>query len=92
MRNVDPEPIEAVLNDIENGHQQANRLFHEREKWRDQLLADSNAKVTEFINQYPDTDMQRLRQLLRNYKTAKTDEKKKQTAKLIYQLIAEQII
>jgi len=91
MRHVDPKPIEMAIEDIEKGHQEANRLFHQREQWRDQLLTGDNDKVTEFIHQFPDTDMQRLRQLLRNHKTAKTDDKKKQIAKLLFQLVSEQV-
>ncbi len=91
MRHVDPKPIEAVIEDIEKGHQESNRLFHKREQWREQLLNGSNDKLTEFVNLYPNTDLQRLRQLLRTYKTAKTDDKKKQIARLVYQLISGQV-
>jgi len=91
MRHVDAEPIEAAINDIENGHKQDSDLFHLKEQWRDQLIEGGNDKLSEFFEQYPTTDLQRLRQLVRNHKNGKTDDKKKQSARLIFKLVTEQI-
>jgi len=91
MRNIDPEPIETVLNNIENAHLQDNNAFHLKEQWRDELLSGGNDKLTEFYNLYPETDLQRLRQLIRSYKNAGNDDKKKQAARLVFQLISEQV-
>ncbi len=91
MRHVDPQPIQMAIEDIEKGHREAKQLFHQREQWRDQLLTGNTDTLTEFIQLFPETDMQRLRQYLRNYKTAKTDDKKKQISRLVFQLVSEQI-
>ncbi len=90
MRNIDPEPIKAVLDNIENAHLQDNKAFHLKEQWRDELLSGGNDKLTEFYDVYPGTDLQRLRQLIRSYKNAGNDDKKKQAARLVFQLISEQ--
>ena len=92
MRYVDPEPIMAALDEIENGYQQDSRLLHLKEQWRDYLLSETDAKLAEFFDQYPATDLQRLRQLLRNYKHAKSEDKKKQIARLVFKVVAEQIV
>ena len=91
MRHVDPEPIRQAIAEIEDGHQQESRLFHLKEQWRDDLIMDDNKKLSEFIEMYPSTDLQRLRQLIRGFRNAKNDDKKKQTARLLFQLISEQI-
>ncbi|RLA03519.1 MAG: ribosome-associated protein [Gammaproteobacteria bacterium] len=91
MRHVDPEPIREALLKIEEGQQQDSLLFHLKEQWRDKLLTGESKILTEFFNQYPDTDLQRLRQLLRNYKGAKTEAKKTQAARLVFKLISQEI-
>jgi len=91
MRNIDPEPIEAALYNIENAHLQENKEFHLKEQWRDELLSGGNSKLSEFYDLYPGTDLQRLRQLIRSYKNAANDEKKKHAARLVFQLISEQV-
>lgn len=91
MRHADAESIAAALHEIENGYQEDNRKFHLKERWRDNLLDGTDGKLSEFFEQNPGTDLQYLRQLLRNYKKAKTDDKKKQISRLVFKLIAEQI-
>ncbi len=91
MRHVDAPSIETAISDIENGYQQDNDSFHLKEEWRDQLIEGGNDKLSDFFEQYPTTDLQRLRQLVRNHKHGKTDDKKKQSARLIFKLVSEQI-
>ena len=91
MRHVDAESIQSAIDEIENGYQQDNQLFHLKEQWRDKLIEGDNDEISEFIKQYPSTDIQRLRQIVRNHKNAKTDDKKKQSARLIFKLVSEQI-
>lgn len=91
MRQIDPEPIEAALDKIDKGHQEDAEQFHLKEQWREDLLNGGNEKLTDFYNQYPTLDLQRLRQLLRSHKNAKTDEKKKQASRQVFKLVAEQI-
>ncbi|MFT5519787.1 MAG: ribosome-associated protein [Enterobacterales bacterium] len=87
MRHVDPEPIIQAMDDIENGHKKNKQSFHLKEQWRDWLLEGGKDKLTEFLNQYPSADMQRLRQLVRNHNTAKTEDKKKQIARQVFKIV-----
>jgi ribosome-associated protein len=66
MRTVDPEPIKSALAKIQLQNQQGKAIFHQIERWRDQLIAEGDAKVQEFLEQYPIADRQQLRQLIRN--------------------------
>lgn len=82
MRTRDLEPIEQALALLRNTNQAATRQFHKVENWRDKLLADNDA-VTGFIADYPDVDVQQLRQLIRN---AKKEQEKQQPPKAYREL------
>lgn len=73
MRSEEPEPIETALARIENVSIQAAKDLHEIENWRTQLLERKEA-LTEFICQFPNADIQRLRHLIRD-----ADQEKKTT-------------
>ena len=91
MRSRDLEPIEQALALLRNTNQAATRQFHKVETWRDKLLAENEA-VTEFIAEYPEIDVQQLRQLIRN---AKKEQEKQQPPKYyreLFQLIKPQIV
>jgi ribosome-associated protein len=88
MRHVDPEPIIEAIDNIETGNKKNKQLFQFKEQWRDWLLEGEKDKLTEFLNKYPSADMQRLRQLIRNYNTAKTDDKKKQIARQLFKIVS----
>lgn len=83
--------IEQALAIIRNTNQAATRQFHKVETWRDKLLSDNDA-VTTFVAEYPDADIQQLRQLIRN---AKKEQEKQQPPKAyreLFQLIKPLII
>lgn len=64
LRNSDYEAIQSAYNDvIEQSHQVA-RQHHVVERWRDELVSDDEA-MNNFLDAYPHTDRQNLRQLLR---------------------------
>ena len=91
MRTRELEPIEQALAILRNTNQAATRQFHKVETWRDKLLAENDA-VTEFIAEYPEIDVQQLRQLIRN---AKKEQEKQQPPKYyreLFQLIKPQIV
>lgn len=65
MRAEDIEPIAAELQIISHDNIQAKKDLHLVETWRAQLL-EQKAALTEFLQQYPHADSQRLRQLIRD--------------------------
>jgi ribosome-associated protein len=65
MRNVDPEPIRARLDEFRNTDRLAKSRFQQTERWRDRLIAEGDTALTEFLNQCPNADRQQLRQLMR---------------------------
>ena len=65
MRDVDTAPIIAQLDVWKGVSQQHIGYMHQLERWRERLL-ESDTALTELLTAYPETDVQRLRTLIRN--------------------------
>lgn len=76
MRQGDIEHISEAVTEIVQARQGANRAFKQLEKWRERLLnSDDKNAFTEFCEQYPNADIQRLRQLIRNAEKERSQQK-----------------
>jgi ribosome-associated protein len=65
MRNVDTQIIEDALSKVQHKDQYSKAKFHQVERWRDKLIAEDDATLNEFLQKFPHTDSQQLRQLVR---------------------------
>ncbi|WP_428419750.1 ribosome biogenesis factor YjgA [Methylibium sp.] len=65
MRRADAEPIRQAVAAFQLGHAKDALALHEAERWRAELLAGDDA-LTRWIAQYPDSDLQQLRSLIRS--------------------------
>jgi ribosome-associated protein len=65
MRDVDPAPIRAKLDEWSGQSRAATAAMHAVERWRERLLADDDA-LTAFAADHPGSELQRLRTLIRN--------------------------
>lgn len=86
MRSRDIEPIEQALAVIRNTNQAATRKFHLVEAWRDRLIAEPDS-VTEFVAEYPEVDVQQLRQLIRQAKKEQEKEQPPKAYRELFQLL-----
>lgn len=69
MRREDDAVLEAIRDAMDVDGDAARRetaRLHRAEQWRDRLLADGDAALTDLLVEYPGADRQRLRQLARN--------------------------
>ena len=66
IRDVDPEPIKSALAQIDRNKTEMDAAFHYLENLRNALMGGDSRKFTEIVNQYPHTDRQQLRQIVRN--------------------------
>jgi ribosome-associated protein len=77
MRPLDAEPIREAINEQLNGSAQLTLALHLAEQWRDKLAADDEA-LGAWLTEYPGTDAQQLRALIRqarkDYKPEKPGE------------------
>ena len=69
MRREDDATLEAIRDALDAGGQAARRetaALHRVEAWRERLVGDGDAALAELLDEYPQADRQRLRQLARN--------------------------
>ena len=99
MRGLDDEQLGAVraaLNEQLNGSAEDNLRLHQAESWRERLVADDDA-VGEWIAQFPGTDIQQLRSLVRQARKDAVPEKPGEAQRHgkayreIFQLLREQL-
>jgi len=67
LRNSDCSEIKERLASMRRSASEQTQLLHNTEQWRDRLLVEGDSAVTDLLLRYPQTDRQRLRQLLRNH-------------------------
>lgn len=65
MRHIDIEPIQEKYLKLTNHYVNDVKGFHKLENWRDRLLSEGDKALEDLINEYPNTDRQHLRQLIR---------------------------
>ena len=86
MRGIDADPIRETLEGWKKQSGAAVVLQHAAERWRDQLMADDK-QFTLFIEQFPNSDVSRLRQLARNAKDEKVKNKPPKSYRELYREI-----
>lgn len=86
MREVDAEPIKLQLDRIKGISNEHTAWLHQIERWRDRLLADETI-LAEFFDEYPDADLQQIRQLLRNTKREQAQQKPLKSFRELFQLL-----
>ena len=69
MRKVDAAPIEAAVVAAKKGSATETLMLHKAEVWRDNLIALDGA-FQQWMNEFPETDAQHLRSLIRQAKKA----------------------
>lgn len=70
MRSADHEKIAAAVSGLKEEQNRLARLFHVMERWRDDLIAGDQEVVERFFTEFPHTDRQELRHLVRSAKGA----------------------
>ena len=91
MRDIDAQPIQQQLDDLQTHSAEAARHFHQLEQWRERLLSEGNEAVSQLVQQYPDTDIQHLRQLIRAAQKEKLGNKTPRATREIFRYLRELI-
>ena len=65
MRDIDPEPIQAALAQLDGQHREQSARLHQLEQLRDLLINQGDAALGTVLNAFPGADRQHLRQLVR---------------------------
>ena len=66
LRSVDAEPLREAVATFKLGHAQNSLALHQAERWRADLVNDEKSTLTQWAEEFPGTDLQQLRALVRN--------------------------
>lgn len=88
MRNVDPTPIQAKIDQWNGNHAAETARMHQLENWRKRLIEDDSA-LSEFLQQYTTEDVQHLRNLIRNARKEAAANKPPKSNRELFKVIRE---
>ncbi|MCB5185112.1 DUF615 domain-containing protein [Methylobacillus gramineus] len=86
MRDIDTAPILDQLQRWEGTHTEENAYFHRLERWRTRLIEDESA-LAEFMNEYPQTEAQQIRNLIRNARREESAGKPPKSSRELFKLL-----
>jgi len=66
MRGVDAEPLREAVAQFQLGHARNALALHQAERWRAELLTDDKDVLTRWAQDFPESDLQQLRNLVRS--------------------------
>ncbi len=89
MRRYDTEPVREALSQLEQGNYKKALEFREIERWRDELVAGNKALIEEILTRYPDTNRQKLTQLIRNAEKEQLNNKPPKASRLLFRYLKE---
>jgi ribosome-associated protein len=88
MRDIDVAPIKAKLDSWSGNSKAEAAKFHRLERWRERLLTDE-AALSEFIGEYPASDAQQIRTLIRNARKEAEASKPPKSSRALFKLLKE---
>jgi ribosome-associated protein len=89
MQLVDGEEVAAQLAAIKSQGTLSIQRQHLIERWRDELLSDEADALNRFIAEYPNIEIQHLRQLIRQARKAPTQTKATTHARKLFRYIRD---
>ncbi len=84
MREIDPEPIQEAIEEIDSGSRFNVRAFQQVEAWRDELVRGDERAMDEVLAQFPGAEHQQLRQLVQNARREKETGKPRGAARALF--------
>jgi len=89
MRGIDPEPIRNALAGLAGKNAAETAALHRLEQWRERLIAEGDAALTELLDEYPTADRQQLRQLVMKARKERDAEKPPAAARALFKALRE---
>ena len=87
LHKIDLTPIQEKLARIQSRSAHAVREHHILERWRDRLISEGNEALTALVDEQPATDLQKIRQMLRNIKKETDSGGPPKSSRLLYQYL-----
>ena len=85
MRDHDSEAIQYALDEFDSSSMRFAQTIHELEVWRTRLIEDIGNSLTDYIETYPKTNVQLLRQLIRSAAKDLKNDKNTGASKKLFQ-------
>jgi len=89
LREEDDAAIRQLLNQISQPQRDEVMAFHEIEQWRDKLLDGDDEAINQAVDRFQEADRQHLRQLVRNARKERQQERPPKSARLLFQYLKE---
>ncbi|MBD2835823.1 ribosome-associated protein [Metapseudomonas lalkuanensis] len=89
MREQDVEAIVSLIDQLDSSTREYNERFHALERWRDRLIEGGDAALESFVADYPDTDRQHLRGLIRHAQHEAAHNKPPAAARKVFKYIRD---
>jgi ribosome-associated protein len=92
LRKLDDEELEPIRAKLDNDRQisrHAAAALHHAEKWRDRLIAEGDDALTELLNEHQSADRQQLRQLARQAKIERDQNRPPHAQREIFRLLRD---
>lgn len=90
MRKLDPEPIKAALDELDQLRFQQAEDFHQVEEWRDGLVAGDSALLDDLTLRFG-LNRQQLRQLAKNAAAEKAAGKPSKNGRQLFRLLRQSL-
>lgn len=90
MREIDVAPMREKLASWKGVSREATALLHRIERWRERLLEDESA-MQEFAAEFPRSDLQHLRSLLRSIRRERMENKPPRQYRELFRVLRETI-
>ena len=91
MRSVDAEHIRGQIDTLAGHSKQAAAALHHIERWRDRLLNEGDSALEALVAEFPHTDRQYLRQLIRNAHKEVQENKPPKSARALFKYLRDLI-
>lgn len=91
MRNINVDEIEQALNEIAQQHSAASYHFQLIEEWRERLINNEKAALTEFVKNYKQVDTQQLRHFIQQACRERSQAHPKGAARALFRFLREVI-
>lgn len=89
LRRIDVEPIQAALDDIDQGDKLQTKRHHQLEKLRDKLITEGDKAINAALSSYPDLDRQQIRQLVRQANKEREQNKPPAASRKLFKYLRE---
>ena len=92
MRGIDVAPIRTALEGLTHKDRAEAASLHWIERWRERLLAEGDAALTELLKEYPTAERQALRQLVMKARKERDEDRTPIAARTLFRVLRELII